>query len=423
MKGTKLNHNVIGDGKPFQRSNGLWVSTFNLGYDGQGRPIRRSVSSRDRNVCIRKRNELRRKIEDGESLSTDKTTVEQWLTRWLDEIAKPRIRPRVWLTYRSAIRNNITPHIGKYKLQKLSPANVREMHRAVVKAGKSSRTAEIAHNILKKSLTDAIREGILTKNVCELVDKPKVVTKSRGNLTSEQARSLLRIAATKSDPMVSRWAMALMTGARQGECLGLQWHRVDFERNLIDLSWQLQRIPKRHGCGDPSPTTGLFKCGKHPNRPASCPQAEWDTEPGFEMIALDRGLLALTRPKTTKSIRVVPMVAPLAEALRRHREICAPNPFDLVWVGENDGPIGPREDYEAWDDALARAELPDVPLHAARHTTATLLLEAGVDPMVIAQILGHVSILTTQQYAHVDQTLARQALGKLDGLIDFAALA
>ncbi|NKR32210.1 hypothetical protein GS538_20235 [Rhodococcus hoagii] len=226
--------------------------------------------------------------------STDKTTVEQWLTRWLDEIAKPRIRPRVWLTYGSAIRNNITPHIGAYKLQKLTPANVREMHRAVAKAGKSSRTAEIAHNILARSLTDAVREGILTKNVCDLVDKPKVTMKSRGNLTSEQARTLLRVSASKRDPMVARWAMALMTGARQGECLGLQWERVDFERNLIDLSWQLQRIPKRHGCGDPSPTTGLFKCGKHPRRPASCPQAVWDVEPGFEMIALDRGQLALT---------------------------------------------------------------------------------------------------------------------------------
>jgi integrase len=414
-----LNHNHFGDGKPFQRKNGLWVATFNLGYDGQGRPVRRSVSSKNRNECIRKRNELRKKIEDGESLSTDKTTVEQWLTRWLDEIAKPRIRPRVWLTYGSAIRNNITPHIGAYKLQMLTPANVREMHRAVIKAGKSSRTAEIAHNILAKALTDAMREGILTKNVCELVDKPKVTMKSRGNLTSDQARTLLRVAAQKSDPMTARWAMALMTGARQGECLGLQWHRVDFERNLIDLSWQLQRLPKRHGCGDPSPTSGLYPCGKHPRRPASCPHAEWDVVPGLEMIPLGDGLKALTRPKTTKSIRVVPMVAPLAEALRRHKMTCSPNPFDLVWVGEDDRPIGPREDYEAWDDALSVAELPDVPLHAARHTTATLLLEAGVDPMVIAQILGHVSILTTQQYAHVDQTLARQALGKLDGLIDF----
>ncbi|NKR94261.1 tyrosine-type recombinase/integrase [Rhodococcus hoagii] len=417
-----MSNQSLGDAKPYKTKDGLWRAAFHLGYDGQGRPVRRVVSSKSRNECIRKRNELRRKIEDGENLTTDKTTVEQWLTRWLDEIAKPRIRPRVWLTYGSAIRNNITPHIGAYKLQKLTPANVREMHRAVAKAGKSSRTAEIAHNILARSLTDAVREGILTKNVCDLVDKPKVTMKSRGNLTSEQARTLLRVSASKRDPMVARWAMALMTGARQGECLGLQWERVDFERNLIDLSWQLQRIPKRHGCGDPGPTTGLFKCGKHPRRPASCPQAVWDVEPGFEMIPLDRGQLALTRPKTTKSIRVVPMVAPLAEALRRHRETTEPNPFDLVWVGENSGPIGPREDYEAWDDALSRAELPDVPLHAARHTTATLLLEAGVDPMVIAQILGHVSILTTQQYAHVDQTLARQALGKLDGLIDFAAL-
>lgn len=409
----------LGIPKPYKTKQGVWVVRFYLGVDGSGKRQARTVSSTDWQECVDKAKELRRKIEDGDTNKPTKLTVEMWLERWLDEIAKPRIRPRVWETYKSSIKNNVNPHIGKRKLSELKPADVRAMHRAIIKAKKSSRTAEIAHNILARSLKDAIREGLIKDNVCEMVDKPKSLSKSRGALTAEQARDLLTTAAKKHDPMTARWATALMTGARQGEAIGLQRSRVDFDRHIIDLSWQLQRIPKKHGCGDKN-AAGKFPCGKAANRPASCPDSLWNIEPGFEMIDLHDGNKALTRPKTTKSIRIVPMVPPLEEALKRHIESTPNNPYDLVWTAEDGRPIGPREDYEAWDDALSAAGLPDVPLHAARHTTATLLLEAGVDPMIIAQILGHVSILTTQQYAHVDQTLARQALGKLDNLIQIA---
>lgn len=408
--------------KPYKTEDGVWVCRFYVGTAPNGRRLTRTASSADWQTCINKAKKLRDDIAAGNLEESAGVKVSDWMEEWLNDIAKPRLRPRVWETYKSTVKCNIVPHIGARKLKDLTPADVRAMHKAVAKAGKSSRTVEIAHNTLSKALSDAMNNYKTTgikENVCDLVDKPKVTSKNRGALTAEQARKLLTVSAETNDPMVSRWATALFTGARQGEALALQWDRVDFENNLIDLSWQLQDLPKKHGCGDPTPK-GNFPCGKNPTRPSTCPASTWDVEPGFEMIPLGSGRRCMVRPKTTKSIRIVPMVPPLAAALLQHRESAEPNPFSFVWVSEQIRPIASREDGEGWSDALAKADLPQVTIHAARHTTATLLLEAGVDPMIIAQILGHVSILTTQMYTHVDQTLARQALSKLDKLIQIA---
>jgi len=411
---------TLSDPKPYKTKDGIWVARFYLGYDATGKRITRTVSSKNYKECVQKRNKLRKDLEAGNLTKPSNTTVAQWMDYWIDEIAKERIRPRVWQTYKSTIKVNINPHIGKRKLVELAPADIRTMHRKIAAAGKATKTVEGAYTLLKSALADAVKEGKIDNNVCEKVDRPKASSEVREPLTNLQARKLLRHSIDHNDPMVSRWATAFMTGARQGECLGLRWEYVDFENNLIDFSWQLQDIPKKHGCGEPSPK-GAYPCGQSPTRPSKCPIAEWDIQPGFELIELANSRRALVRPKTKKSIRIVPMIEPLAHALKIHKLSSSPNPHDLVWVSPVQGrPIGSRHDKERWNNALESAGLPVFPLHAARHTTATLLLEAGIDPMVIAQILGHASVLTTQRYAHVDQALARAALGKLDNLMEIA---
>ncbi|KZL33158.1 hypothetical protein A3852_12740 [Rhodococcus qingshengii] len=405
--------------KPHKTKDGVWVCRFYVGTAANGKRLARTVSSKDYGTCIKKAETLRDDIAAGNLEDESRMKVSAWLDHWVDTIAKPRVRPRVWEVYKSAIKNNVTPHVGGRSLKDLKPADVRAMHKAIIEAGKSTRTAEIAHNILGRALRDAKSEGLIKENVCEIVDKPKVIMKSRGSLTSDEAREVLTNAAKYNIPWAARWAMALLTGSRQGECLGLTWDRVDFENNLIDISWQLQRVPSVHGCG-PKSAEGKFPCGKAASRTSTCPQRKWDVAPGFMMIDIGDPVRALTRPKTTRSIRYIPMIAPLAAALKEHKLRSAPNPYNLVWVGENGRPVGAAEDSEAWADALAAANAPKVPLHAARHTTASLLLEAGVPIEVIAQILGHSSVLITAGYAHLNQDTARAALGKLDNLVQIA---
>lgn len=396
-----------GDGALFQRGDGLWVGTVEIPTEDGSRK-RRTVSSMDRNVAIDKLKKLRRAVDEGTLPVTSKTTLAEWLKRWIDEIHGPTLRPTTARDYRGTIRHDIVPHIGSKRLDRLTPAHVREMHNAI----DSSRQAQKAHIVLQRALKDAVREGMLTRNVADVVTKPRHVTKEREPLTTDQAKQLLRVAIQTNDPLASRWAAALLLGPRQGEALGLQWDRLDLINGGVDLAWQLQRLNQVHGCGEEQ--DGVWPCGRN-DRPGYCPQRKWDLPRGFEYKVLHRSLV-LTRPKTKAGTRKVPIPAPLWVLLERHPHGDT-NPHNLVWHHPDGRPISPRDDYRAWQAALAAADLPPAPLHVARNTTATLLMEAGVDAKIIQAILGHANIVTTRGYQFADQAMTRQAMTALDQLL------
>lgn len=397
-----------GDGGLYQRANGLWVGSYTVPTE-DGSRRRAYVQSMDRNKCIDKLKKLRADVDEGTLPVTSKTTVAEWLDRWITEIHGPSLRPTTLRDYRGTICHDITPHIGSKRLDRLTPAHVRQMQRDI----KSSRQAQKARIVLQRALTDAVREGMLRRNVAELVHKPGHVTKERQPLSAAQAKTLLRVATKTGDPMASRWAAALLFGARQGELLGLQWDRVDLDNGAVDLAWQLQRLNQSHGCGQPD-DDGVYPCKRV--RVGFCPQRRWELPRGFEYQVLHRSLV-LTRPKTKSGTRKVPIPAPLWALLEQHPRGDA-NPHNLVWHHDDGRPISPRDDYTNWQDALTAAQLPAAPLHVARNTTATLLLEAGVDATIIQAILGHSNVVTTRGYQYVDQTLARREMGRaLDQLL------
>lgn len=402
-----------GDGSLFKRANGLWVGVVEVPTtDGKRR--QKSVSSRDRNEAIRKLKKLRSEVDAGIIVAAGKTTVATWLDHWLENIHGPKLRPGVKTDYAGVIRLHIKPHLGKRRLGQLTPEHVRHMQRSI----EHSRTAELAHVVLQGALEDAKDEGMITRNVAKIAKRPGHITQHREPLTAGQAKQLLRSAIAAEDPMASRWAAALLLGARQGEVLGLQWSRLDLEAGVADLAWQLQHIKQAHGCGKRH-SDGTWPCGRKLN--GFCPQAHWDLPRAFEHQELHRSLL-LTRPKTKAGTRIVPLPGALWAMLQLHPR-GDHNPHNLVWhtpAGPRapaGRPIHPRHDYDAWQSALATAGLPPAPLHIARNTTATLLLEAGTPEDIRMAILGQVSITAHRAYAHVNVSLARQHMTTLDQLL------
>jgi integrase len=396
-----------GDGALFHRADGMWIGRVEIpSTDGKRRT--KSVSSRDRNEALRKLKKLRADVEGGRIAVTAATTVEKWLTRWLHDIHRRNIRPQTYRSYDRIIRHHIVPHVGSKRLDRLTPEHVRRMHDAI----ESSRSAQLAHVVLQRALDDAEREGMITRNVAKTVAKPRHVAAQREPLTAAQAKQLLRVAHDLKDPWYTRWAAALLLGARQGELLGLQWSRVDLTHGTADLSWQLQTISQEHGCGERH-SDGTWPCGRV--RVGYCPQRHWDLPRGFEHQKLHKSLL-LTRPKTKSGTRIVPLPTPLWVELERLPR-GTDNSYDLVWHHDDGRPLYPRDDSKNWQAALNAAGLPPAPLHVARHTTATLLLEAGVPEEIRIAILGHAGALIQRQYAHVDTTLARKHMAALDQLL------
>lgn len=374
-----------GEGSIYQRGDGLWVGRveFPKGPDGSRRRVTRYA--RTKKGVVVKLQQLRKALDEGTYSGAPSPTIDQWMTYWLDHIARARLRPRTYDSYASVIRQQIVPHIGARRLEHLSTEDVRWMHDHIL-ATSSTRTCEIAHNLLSHALDDAMREHPpkVSRNVAAMVTKPRVTGATRPALTAAQARTLLQSSYAANDRMFSRWVVALLTGMRQGECLGLQWSRVHFDTGVIDLALQLQQVAR-------------------------------DLPDSPDLIRL-HGRFALVPPKTVTSRRLVPMTRAVAEALAEHHQHAASNPYDLVWATGAGLPIGSRQDTAAWYAALETAGLPRVPLHSARHTTASLLRDLGVEESVRMQVMGHSSTAAARIYTELNLTNARAALDKLDSI-------
>ncbi len=389
---------------------GLWTASVTLPPDpATGKRRRRVVRARERDVAAEKLKALRADLDKAGDLPTASPTLTQWLDTWLITVSAKRVRPSTQVNRQSDVRLHITPTIGRYRLDKLTPAHVIRMHDAITGKGNSSTTALRCHRLLHVALRDAQRAGKVTRNVADSdhVDAPRAAAVEVRTLTPDDAIRLLEAAST--DRHGARWATSLLTGARRGEVLGLEADRIDWAAGTITLSWQLQRLRWAHGCTTPDRAP---VCGG--TRGADCPRRQFSTPAGFEKRQVHGGL-HLIRPKTRTGWRVIPLVDPLATILARYQE--AHPSTGLVFLDDDHLPIDPRDDGARRDGLLGRAGLDHIRMHDVRHTAATLLLVCGVDQRVVMQILGHNSAAMTMHYQHVDQTMARDAMTRFGALL------
>jgi integrase len=390
----------------------MWVGIMDSpSTDGKRR--QKKVYSRDYRECVRKLGELKKDLAAGVTVNRA-TTVSAWLDRWLHEIHRDQIRPSTRQSYEVVVRQ-ISSTIGDKRLASLTPEDVRGMIKAL---GNGRRRTQKSYVLLNAALKDAVREGILTRNVCDAVHKPKLSATPRDAFTLDEARTILKCAADTRDPMeAARWATAFLTGIRQGEALALSWDRIDLDGAVADVEWQLQTLTRDHGCGEAG-AAGAWPCGKV--KGAYCSAPRWDVPPDFEMREIYRSLV-LTRPKTHAGRRFIPLVAPMVAALRTLKELDrGANPHNLVFHLADGRPVPPKKDWEAWQQLMQDSGMAEegetIPPHVARHTTATIMRAAGVDEQTRMELLGHSSAVATRIYAHADVTRQREAMAVLEAL-------
>lgn len=361
-----------GEGSVFKDARtGLWTAVIELPpLNGERR--RKKIRRKNKADLLKAMSEVKSELQRLGDLPTANQTVEQWFRYWLKQVAK-EVRPNTFDGYKRTVENHIIPAIGKVKLDKLTATHIRRVHDSIIAKGLSSTTALLAHRTMSVSFKIAVREGRIGRNPAELTAAPRKARTSLEAFDLPEALTFLKHVLDDSagyNPEGAQWATALLTGARRGEVLGLERERVT---DVLDLSWQLIRLPLSGTAGRP------------------------DVPVDYEYRHLTGGLY-LTRPKSSKSWRVIPLLDPLKTILERHIIETPANEWDLMFT-KNGRPISPDQASRDWRTAVAAAGIQkDARLHDARHATVDMLYAAGIPEDIIMSIVGHSTRTTTRGY-------------------------
>lgn len=395
----------------YQGADGSWHGYVTVGFKADGRADRRHVRGTTQAAVTTKVRGLERDRERGEVRKPGKApTVAAWMATYLDTIAPQKVQPKTLDAYWSQATNWIVPHLGAVRLDRLAPEHLDRLYQAMLAAGRAPSMVLKTHRILSRALKIAHRRGHVSRNVALLVDPPSAPAVEQQQLTLAEARRVL--AATEGRRNGTRWSVALSSGLRQGEALGLRWEYVDLDTGDVKVWWQLQRNLWRHGCDD------AHACGARLHG-TNCPPA--CTRHATACPQRYGGGLVFRRPKG-KSKRQITLPRPLVAQLREHRaaqdaerdRACQQwADLGLVFAQENGRPIDPRADWVEWKELLTSAGVREVRVHDTRHTAGTLLIAQGVHIRAVQEILGHSDVRTTQGYTHVSSEVARDAAERM----------
>jgi integrase len=347
-------------------------------------PKRRYVSGKTREEVRDKLIEALGNRAQGLVFDAGSITVEEYLTSWLKDSVRGTVRVSTYEVHRHMIEPHIIPALGRIKLRDLNPVHVRGLYREKLDSGLSPATVRKMHSILRKALKQAVLDGLSPRNVCEAVKPPKVERKEVTPLDRQQAKVLLE--AASGDRLEALYMLAVHTGMREGELLGLKWEDVDLERGMLRLKHALVREGGKTILGD------------------------------------------LKTPKSRRSVR---LTSTAADALRGHleRQLAEMErmgslyqPGGLVFATESGTLINPsnlrNRSYKPLLKQAFGEDGPDICFHDLRHTCATLLLSQGTHPKLVQELLGHASIaMTMDTYSHYLPSMGEQTVRAMEAAL------
>jgi len=367
-----------GEGSLYQRSrDGRWVAVADLGWR-DGKRDRREFTGPDSATARRKREAFLAARRDGFTMPKGRPPyVSEWMLHLLHNIAKAKVQATTWEgSYRQKVTELICPYFERVPLPELDEEKIEAWHRQLERTvskrtGKplSPSTIGQAHRIFSRALKVAVARGRMARNPCSNVTPPSVPEPDGDPPSAEETAAIL--ARCKTWPNGARWVLAITTGLRQGEALALRWQDVKLTRPAA-VSIRLS-------------------------------------------AAMVRGQGRVVKaPKSAGSRRTVPLPKIAVEALKAHRDQLPGLPSGLVFTGPKGKPVYPGADWQDWCALLDDLKLPHYRVHDLRHGYATLLLEQGTDPRVVADLLGHATTALLKRYQHVRPVLHQAAADALD---------
>lgn len=326
-----------------------------------------------------------RELDRGTYQPPNKITVSAWMEEWLSTFCAGKVKLLTFQSYQGIIKNHIVPAIGAVELQVVKGTHVQRLYNSMTRAGLSGKTIKNVSAVLHKAFSTALKQGIIAVNPCDAAELPKVEHKEIRPLADDEIP--LFLSAIDKSPMRNAYALCLFSGLREGECLGLYWGQVDFEKGRITVSQQLQREKIKGGKYYIAPST---KSGK--------PRTIEPPPIAFEYLRAERVKQLENRLKAGPAWS---------------------NPDDLVFTDEAGGHYAIHTFYKRFKAIAASIGRPDARPHDLRHTAATVAIASGADIKSVQDLLGHATAsFTLNVYAHTSEQMMKDTAARMQSCYD-----
>ena len=314
----------------------------------------------------------------GRGLEGSEITLNEFLDRWLETAAKPKLREKSYRSYNGLLRRYIRPALGERILSTITPLDVQSTCQQLVDRGLSSRTVRYAHTVLRSAMRQAIRWRLMLQDPTDGAQLPRLGRREMRVLNAERSRIFIEAALkTHYGPV---FAIALTSGMRPSEYLGLQWQDIDWDRGTVGVVRTLEKV---------------------------------------------KGSWRFAVTKRDRSRRIVKLQDWVLETLKgiqagtSQRPKCdLPGAADLIFTTPTGRPIHSDKLAQRFKAILRQTALPSIRLYDLRHTAATLALSAGVPPKVVAEQLGHASAaFTLDIYSHLLPHMQEEAAMRVEQIL------
>ena len=198
----------------------------------------------------RRLTELLRQVDTATFVEPSKLTVGEYLRQWLRDYAKTHVRQRTLEGYRERLEKHVIPHVGHIALDKLSPRQIQGLETTLLKSGRrdgagglSAQTVLNVHRVLFQALRHALRLGLLQRNPAEAVEPPRASRYQARTMDWDGVQEFLE--AAHGSPYYPLFILALHTGLRRSELLGLKWKDVSCENGTVAVTQAVVRVPRK----------------------------------------------------------------------------------------------------------------------------------------------------------------------------------
>jgi len=365
------------EGSIYKRADGRWVAQVSVGYVG-GKRKRKYLYGATRTEVARKLTKVQRDMQQGLPVPIGRLTVKVFLTRWLTDVVRVTLSPTTYITYKRRVDTHLIPALGTITVDKLTVADVQRFIATQAAKGYKRNTIEGQVTTLKGALAVAMRDNLISRNVTTLVDLPPADEGEKRVLSPDEAKRFL--AAARRSRHGDLFTVLLTTGLRISEARGLMWDDVNLDTGILAVRRQIVRYE-----------------GENHTRP----------------------------PKSAKGVRAVALAPVTVAALIRQREHVADARAAATEWQEGGlifpSPAGKPFTVSAVKEGLNRvcrwAKLPPMGPHALRHTAATFMAGANVNPKIAMDALGHSTLTLTHHYQHVTDTMRATVADAMETLL------